>query len=291
MMKTAKVAAVLFLSMLPLGAISMGLVACNNDDENENSEVNDKSSAQAIDLGLPSGTLWASCNVGATKPEEYGDYFAWGETKPKKEFSWENYKWYNGSNVSSEYNLTKYKDRFDEKVDNKIELDLEDDAAYVNWGRQWRMPSFDQIKELAYKCSWTWTTQNGVGGCKVVGPNGNSIFLPAAGVYEGVQLRSGKNGYYWSRSHGSITRKISAVQSIILNFYSEDPDDTDWDAQRRCIGSTIRPVCTKEAIQGIANPMKYGKNDTGYYSVNGQKLAGMPKQKGVYIFDGKKVIK
>ncbi|MBR6456315.1 MAG: hypothetical protein IKS72_05225, partial [Prevotella sp.] len=76
MMKTAKVAAVLFLSMLPLGAISMGLVACNNDDENENSEVNDKSSAQAIDLGLPSGTLWASCNVGATKPEEYGDYFA-----------------------------------------------------------------------------------------------------------------------------------------------------------------------------------------------------------------------
>lgn len=179
--KTAKIAAVLFLSMLPLGAISMGLVACNNDDENENSEIIDRSPAQAVDLGLPSGTLWASCNVGATKPEEYGDYFAWGETigykNGKTNFSWDTYKWCNGAGDK----LTKYCNRSsygnDGFTDNKTELDLEDDAAYVNWGRQWRMPSFDQIKELTHKCSWTWTTQNGVGGCKAVGPNGNSIFF------------------------------------------------------------------------------------------------------------------
>lgn len=94
-----------------------------------------------------------------------------------------------------------------------------------------------------------------------------------------------------SRSHGSITTESFETRGVILQFYSKYPDDTDWDIQLRCIGSTVRPVCTKEAIQGIANPMEYGKNDTGYYSVNGQRLAGMPKQKGVYIFDGKKVIK
>ncbi|MBR6016909.1 MAG: hypothetical protein IK067_07265, partial [Prevotella sp.] len=132
MMKTAKVAAVLFLSMLPLGAISMGLVACNNDDENENSEVIDKSPAQAVDLGLPSGTLWASCNVGATKPEEYGDYFAWGETigykNGKTNFSWDTYKWCKGA----EDKLTKYNYSSSYgTVGNKMELALEDDAAYV----------------------------------------------------------------------------------------------------------------------------------------------------------------
>ena len=202
MMKTAKVATVLFLSMLPLGAISMSLVACNNDDNEESPEVIDRSPAQAIDLGLPSGTLWASCNVGATKPEEYGDYFAWGETKPKSEYSLSTYKWCNGSVER----LTKYCNdkRFGNNglMDNKTELDLEDDAAYVNWGSNWRMPSFAQIKELINNCTWEWMTVNGVNGDEVKSKkNQNSIFLPAAGWHRNSEFgRAGSVFLYWSRS-------------------------------------------------------------------------------------------
>ena len=152
----------------------------------------------AVDLGLPSGTLWADRNVGADAPEAYGDYFAWGEVTPKLEYNWSTYKWCNGSETTmtkyctnSEYGL----------VDGKTVLDLEDDAAYVNMGTAWRMPTYAEQKELYSKCTWTWTTQNGVYGSKVTGPNGNSIFLPAAGIrgdgYSGTIV---VRGDYWSGS-------------------------------------------------------------------------------------------
>ena len=152
----------------------------------------------AVDLGLPSGTLWADRNVGADAPEEYGDYFAWGEVTPKLEYNWSTYKWCNGSETTmtkyctnSEYGL----------VDGKTVLDLEDDVAYVNMGTAWRMPTYAEQKELYSKCTWTWTTQNGVYGSKVTGPNGNSIFLPAAGIrgdgYSGTIV---VRGDYWSGS-------------------------------------------------------------------------------------------
>jgi len=154
------------------------------------------SQPEAVDLGL--SVKWATCNVGATKPEEYGEYFAWGETEPKGDYSWSTYKWCNGSSSS----LTKYNtDSSCGTVDNKTVLASEDDAAHVNWGGDWRMPTDAEWTELRTNCTWTWTTQNGVNGRLVTGPNGNSIFLPAAGVRIGTYLSdAGSCGLYWSSS-------------------------------------------------------------------------------------------
>ncbi len=156
----------------------------------------------AVDLGLPSGTLWADRNVGADAPEYYGDYFAWGEVTPKSEYSWSTYKWCDGTDDS----MNKYcTDSSCGVVDGKITLDLEDDAAYVNMGSEWCMPTKADIEELYDNCIATWTTQNGVYGVKVTGPNGNSIFLPAAGrCFSSYVGDIGLFGYYWTSSlqHG-----------------------------------------------------------------------------------------
>lgn len=143
-----------------------------------------------VDLGLPSGTLWATCNVGANSPEEYGDYFAWGETEPKESYAPVNYKWGDGIQVVTKY-ITNYTVRckcglhinhpYEGYVDNKVELDPEDDAAYVNWGPLWRMPTKAQQDELVEMCTWIWTLVNGVEGYLVTGSNGHAIFFPAAG--------------------------------------------------------------------------------------------------------------
>lgn len=169
----------------------------------------------AVDLGLPSGTLWADRNVGADSPEAYGDYFAWGETEPKYTYGWSTYKWCRGS----EDTMTKYcTDSSYGTVDNKTVLDLEDDAAYVNMGKEWRMPTYDELNELRTECTWTWTWQKGKKGYKVTGPNGNSIFLPAAGI----RLKSGfdqpgSHGYYRSSSlHESYSSS-----AYNLYFYSD----------------------------------------------------------------------
>jgi hypothetical protein len=159
-----------------------------------------------VDLGLPSGTIWATRNVGASVPEDYGDYFAWGETQPKNDYSVNTYIWYRSDNYSPYYSgYTKYctdsNYGYNGFVDNKTELDPSDDAAYVNWGPQWRIPSVDQQNELVTQCSWLWTTLNGVNGCLVTGPNGNSMFLPAAGCRWNDSLNSaGSYGFYWLRS-------------------------------------------------------------------------------------------
>jgi uncharacterized repeat protein (TIGR02543 family) len=154
-----------------------------------------------IDLGLPSGTLWATMNVGATSPEDYGDYLAWGETQPKFYYNWSNYKWCNGSSTTQ----TKYCTSSSYgTVDNKTTLDLADDAANANWGGNWRMPTIAEQNELRNTSytTWTWTTLNGVNGYKVTSKiNGNSIFLPAAGCRYGSSLDgAGSYGYFWSRS-------------------------------------------------------------------------------------------
>lgn len=153
-----------------------------------------------VDLGLPSGTRWATMNVGATSPSDYGSYFAWGETSPKSSYDWSNLKYCldnSGDKFSKYVTDSKYG-----TVDGKKELDLSDDAAYVNWGSGWRMPSASQIDELKSNCTYSWTTMNGKNGYKVTSKkNGNSIFLPAAGSRKGASSYDvGSYGYYWSRS-------------------------------------------------------------------------------------------
>ena len=162
---------------------------------------------QAVDLGLPSGLKWASCNIGATTAEEYGNYYAWGETTPKTDYTWATYKYANGD----EHKLTKYcsKARSGDNgfTDNLIILEPADDAATVNWGEVWRMPTDAEWTELQENCTWTWTTQNGVNGYQVTSKtNGNSIFLPAAGYRYSTSLSSAdSDGYYWSASLNDYT--------------------------------------------------------------------------------------
>ena len=186
-----------------------------------------------VDLGL--SVKWATCNVGASKPEEYGDYFAWGETQPKDYYDWSTYKWCNGS-----YNtLTKYNNSSSYgTVDNKTVLDKTDDAAAVNWGGSWRMPTMAEQGELCEQCTWTWTTQNGVNGYKVTSKkNGNSIFLPAAGYRYGSSLfYAGSYGFYWSSS--LITG--NPYYACGLGFYS---GSVGWNYDDRGYGFSVRPVC------------------------------------------------
>ena len=189
--------------------------------------------ANKVDLGLPSGTLWADRNVGADSPESYGDYFAWGETTTKDTYDWSTYKWCQGSETT----LTKYCNSGSYgTVDNKTPLDLEDDAAYVNMGEEWRMPTQAEQEELISECTWTWTTQNGTNGYKVTGPNGNSIFLPAAGGRIDSDLYSaGSYSLYWSSS----LHEGGPAAAWDLHFGSSD---RSMYAHYRYIGLSVRAV-------------------------------------------------
>ena len=176
-----------------------------------------------IDLGLPSGTKWACCNVGASKPEEYGDYFAWGETEPKYVYSWETYIHCDGTmeschNIGSDIAGTEY------------------DAATANWKAPWRMPTREQCRELIDNCTSEWTTQNDVNGRKFTGSNGGTIFLPAAGHRWNVELYgAGSLGYYWS----STLSESYPTSAYDLSF---DSGYAGWGYYGRYRGLTVRPV-------------------------------------------------
>ena len=196
-----------------------------------------------VDLGLPSGTLWATCNVGANKPEDYGDYFAWGETQPKDYYNWSTYKYCNGSATT----LTKYCTNSDfGTIDNKTVLEAADDAARANWGGSWSMPTDAELTELCEQCTWTWTTQNGVYGYKVTskksGYTNKSIFLPAAGYRNVSSLYyAGSDGYYWSSS--LLTDYPSNARFV--GFYS---DFVRSSPNGRYYGYSVRPVCTQNSM-------------------------------------------
>ena len=189
---------------------------------------NDANHVHAVDLGL--SVKWACCNVGATKPEEYGGYYAWGETEEKSDYDWDTYKWCNGED------FTKYcVHKSCGTVDNKTVLDPADDVAHVKWGGSWRMPTRDEIDELVDECNWQWTSLNGVEGHRGTGPNGNSIFLPAAGFRYGTELYDrGAYGYYWSSSstYGYCNDAYG------LGFYD---GDFGWYGHRY-YGYSVRPV-------------------------------------------------
>ncbi|MBO5706766.1 MAG: hypothetical protein J6S05_07215 [Bacteroidaceae bacterium] len=186
-----------------------------------------------VDLGLPSGTLWADRNVGADSPEASGDYFAWGETTSKIDYNWNTYKWSEGSTKFP----TKYCGHSSFDADNKTVLDLEDDAAYVNMGTDWRMPTYEELCELYYECTWTWTTLNGTNGYTLTGHNGKSIFLPAAGYC------MNSNFYdkdvlccYWSSSLYGVGEPYYAWSS------SYSSNTQNHRSQSRYYGHTVRAV-------------------------------------------------
>ena len=189
-----------------------------------------------VDLGLPSGTLWATCNVGADSPEEYGDYFAWGETEPKETYNWSTYKWCNGSSttmtkycVSSSYGA----------VDNKTELDPEDDAAYVNWGPQWCMPTQEQFEELCNSCTWKRATRNGVNGSLATGPNGNTLFLPASGYLENCSFdETGSKCRCWSSTLASDFNDSACFLCVYYMSY----EAIYYYAYYRYVGHPVRAV-------------------------------------------------
>ncbi len=203
------------------------------------SNSNAQSTAKFVDLDLPSGTLWADRNVGAASPEDYGDYFAWGETTAKSNYDWSTLKYCedNKGNKFSKYNTqSKYG-----SVDNKTTLEKTDDAATANWGSNWWMPTLQQFQELKDNCTWTWTTRNGKNGYEVKGKNGNSLFLPAAGYRYGTDRLDyvGSRGYYWSSSldtdHPEYGRLLHIEPGYVL------PDS--WCYRR--IGQTVRAVRCK----------------------------------------------
>ena len=193
---------------------------------------------QYVDLGL--SVKWATCNVGANKPEEPGDYFAWGETKPKDYYDWSNYKW-----CAGDYDdLTKYCDYSSyayasSYVDKIYVLQLSDDAARANWGGKWRMPLKSEFDELYASCTWKSTTQNGTAGYLVTGKNGKSIFLPKAGdKYHGSLDDLGSYGYYWSST--VCPYSYNSTYPFRAYAYGNGNKISEF---LRCCGLPVRPVC------------------------------------------------
>lgn len=168
-----------------------------------------------VDLGLPSGTLWATCNVGASTPEEYGDYFAWGETKPKDTYTEANYTYSANTEI----------------------LPLEFDAAYANWGEGWRMPTYEELEELRIECEWTPIFINGTKGNKVTSKkNGNYIFMPFAGLFGAKSANEGMMGFYWS------SQLYFEQNSWYIGLYDYPPY---IEPQGRYFGLSVRPVYCK----------------------------------------------
>ena len=187
---------------------------------------------EVVDLGLPSGLKWRGWNVGASKPEEYGNYYAWAETSPKSSYSSSNYKYKatdygDGMIVYAKYDPTPI------HGDGKTVLEPEDDAASVNLGNGWRTPTFNEFKELRENCTWAWTTRNGVNGMLVTGPNGKSIFLPGGGWYTNTTL-TGKTTYgsYWTASgSGGNAHAVDFASGYVDKAYLARSD-----------GRSVRPV-------------------------------------------------
>ena len=181
----------------------------------EENEINGHS---YVDLGL--SVIWATMNVGASSPEDYGDYFAWGETSPKSSYDEDNSKTYDNSSYNHD-----------------IGGDSSTDAARANWGGSWRLPTKEEFQELIDNCNWTWTTLNGKAGYKVVSKkNGNSIFFPAAGSRYGTSLDyAGERGYYWS----STPPEDNSYDAYHLYFYSSNHHVS---SNYRYGGRTVRPV-------------------------------------------------
>lgn len=283
-MKSIKVIAATVLSVLSLSANAQSIMRIEMTDgkqmeipvssvtsiswysnEPEETEPSTPSEVKAVDLGLPSGLKWANMNIGAESPEDYGDYFAWGETTGykdgKRDFSSDTYKYYLVTKITTPdttdkdgffipgtttttTGYTKYvtkkdasKNGYDGFYDDKAVLEPEDDAAYVNWGGDWRMPTKKEQDELRNGCTWEWAELKGVKGYKVTGPNGNFIFLPAAGCRFNSVLNAGSGGNYWSSS-------LYSGYSYDAYYLCFDSGGWYWSSDDyRYGGHSVRAVC------------------------------------------------
>ena len=206
------------------------------EELNFTTEIGSSGDHAYVDLGLPSGLLWATCNVGADTPEDYGDYFAWGETQPKDYYDWSTYQHCNGSNNTFTKYCTNSSYGYNGFTDDLTTLEPSDDAATANWGDGWRMPTQAEFQELLDNTTVTWTTQNGVNGRLFTAANGNSLFLPATGFRSIGELNYvGNLGCYWSSS-----------------LFTSNPGDArflyfGWGycymgTSNRPLGFTVRPV-------------------------------------------------
>lgn len=224
---------------IALVILSLLFVQCETKPEGGKNGVHE--GHEYVDLGLPSGLKWATCNIGAEYPEQSGYYLAWGEVEEKDYYYWDSYKYCNGTDSA----FTKYcsDSQFGANgfVDNKLQLDPEDDAAHVYWGGNWRIPTAKEAKELYDCCKWTWTTQNGMPGYNVMGINGNSIFMPASGSigwYDFYDLK--EEGVYWTSD--LVLEKYYYHQAYFIKFRSNSVEPNEsW--SHRCWGFSVRAVC------------------------------------------------
>ncbi len=211
-----------------------------------------------VDLGLPSGTKWATCNVGATTPEGFGNYYAWAETSPKDYYSWDNYIYCDG--IGSR--ITKYATgySYSQDPDGLTDLEMSDDVARVDWGGSWRIPTEEEMTELFYNCNWTWVTQNGISGYKVTSTvNGNSIFLPATGAKGDGYVSNQEYAYYWTNSiRDYVNNSANAL------YYIKAYAPTSTGNLSRCSGASIRAVCNIEGGNTQTKVAIYKEDDVIY---------------------------
>lgn len=216
------------------------VVGCKPDEPNIGGDNHELNGHEYVDLGLPSGILWATCNVGANKPEDSGDYFAWGDTLPKEMYDWKSYKYSNF--VNGVYKLNKYcTDSYwgiDGFVDSLTVLLPADDAALAQWGVGWRMPTKEDYSELFQNTTYEWTTQNGVEGRLLTGRNGNSIFLPVTGFRLDGDLLCTGLGLYWSST------LQTGSQMSAWSFHFDYEDCHVCGTYERSRGQCVRAVCS-----------------------------------------------
>ena len=233
----------MFLAIFSASLLMVGCEKENDNIENANNTTEEEIIEEWVDLGLPSGLLWCSHNVGAKFPENYGNYYAWGETTVKDRYNWLTYRYVNTDN--NQVKLTKYCNNsyygLDGFTDNLTILEPADDAATINMGDSTRTPTIEEWMELMNNTTSSWTRENGVPGRTFKAANGNSIFLPAAGYYEGTSTTSVQSrGIYWS---ASLDTETSPRNAQVFDFSSVRQEKAIF---LRSNGFTVRAVCERK---------------------------------------------
>lgn len=229
-------------NMLTVMLVMVFATGCNkpNGPNHGNDQGNELNGHEYVDLGLPSGTLWATCNVGSEMPEGYGGYYAWGETEPKELYDWKSYKY--GRFIHERYELNKYCTDsaygLNGFVDNLTVMEPDDDVAWTCWGEGWRIPTIGEWEELFLNTTGVWTTLNDVKGWRCTASNGNSLFLPAAGYWWDDAFNADL-GLYWSRT----INKEFPYRAWGFHFNCDSSHLCGSSDRNR--GQTVRAVCCR----------------------------------------------